>query len=179
MAKKNATWELSKEQKEQYMRLLIDAMPRLRAAIGVSQGDLSKVVGIARQTISSLETGFRKMSWGMYLSLLIFFDSNEATHKIIRQEGIFPEELRTAFNGGKRPDICDGIPGIPEEITDKLDKEAYRAIRTVIMLEYARCADITGDTIVRSFDGIGFRAPEKNEALDNAVAAVKKSRKGK
>lgn len=63
--------------KEKLISRLIDELPVLRTKLGLSQEELGNLVGISRQTYSSIETGRRKMSWSMHLSLIFIFDYNE------------------------------------------------------------------------------------------------------
>lgn len=37
-----------------------------------------------------------------------------------------------------------------------LDEQAKQSIRTMILVEYARCTSTPGDVIVKSFDGLRF-----------------------
>lgn len=173
----NAKWDISKAQQVKAIKALTAELAPLRAKVGISQGELSKLVGISRQTYSTIECGNRMMSWNTFLSLLLFYDYNSLTHQIIRDIGAFPEELMELFNNGEPNLKTEGIAGIPRSITDKLDEAAYRSIRTVIMLEYARCANIPGDAVVKSFDGIDFTAPEENERAADALREIKESRK--
>ena len=43
-----------------------------------------------------------------------------------------------------------------KNIEDILDEQALHAIRTLIMVEYARCKNLPGDAVVKSFDGKAF-----------------------
>ena len=43
-----------------------------------------------------------------------------------------------------------------EGIENILDEQALHSIRTLIMLEYARCSQLPGDAVVKSFDGKTF-----------------------
>lgn len=56
----------------------------LRAAIGISQGELADYIGVSRQTYCALEQGKRTMSWGTFLSLFLFFISNEDTYNLLK-----------------------------------------------------------------------------------------------
>ena len=40
-----------------------------------------------------------------------------------------------------------------EDIKNHLDEQAIHAIETVIMVEYARCNNMTGDAVIKAFDG--------------------------
>ncbi len=88
--------------KEKLIDLLTEELPSLRAKIGVSQEELSDIVGISRPTYSAIETKKRRMSWNVYLSLLMCFTQNEKTAPIIDSIGAFPEELKETLNINNR-----------------------------------------------------------------------------
>lgn len=68
----------------------------LRAAIGISQGELADYIGVSRQTYCALEQGKRAMSWGMFLSLFLFFISNEDTYNLLKvKKGLLLGCIRT------------------------------------------------------------------------------------
>ena len=56
--------------KEKLIDTLTEELPSLRAKIGITQEELCRIVGISRQTYSSIETKKRKMSWNIYLSFV-------------------------------------------------------------------------------------------------------------
>lgn len=172
----DGSWNLTKSEQEMYINDLTENLASLRAKIGISQGDLATLIGVSRQTYSSIETGSRPMLWGTYLSLLFFFYCNSVSRKMLKDSGIFPKELLETFNYGEPLSVMDGLAGIPEEITEKLDKAAYQSIRTVVMLEYARCTQLPGEAVVKSFDGVSFREPQHNEKVAKALKAIKESR---
>lgn len=170
---------VSKELQQKLINALSGELAALRAKAEISQGDLAALLGISRQTYSVIEGGSKKMSWSIYLSLLLYYDYNVKTHTMIRNIGVFPEELVRTINGGsiQRPYGNPSIlPGIPENITQKLDDQAFQAIRTVIMLEYARCENLSGDAVVKSFNGISFGKIESNPRADEALRAIKEKR---
>ena len=77
---------------------LVGELLALRLKLGVSQGEIANMIGISRQTYSSLETRKRKMTWSIFLSLLLVFDYNEQTHDLIHKEGLFPKVLSDRGN---------------------------------------------------------------------------------
>ena len=99
--KKNEKYSISKKQQEMFIEALTAELAPLRAKIGISQTEIASMIGISRQTYSSIEAGSRKMSWNTYLSLVFFFDYHAATHQMIRRIGAFPEELIKTINDGK------------------------------------------------------------------------------
>ncbi len=174
--KKNEKYSISKKQQEMFIEALTAELAPLRAKIGISQTEIASMIGISRQTYSSIEAGSRKMSWNTYLSLVFFFDYHAATHQMIRRIGAFPEELIKTINDGKTPAANTAIVGIPDVVLEQLDDAAFQAIRTVVMLEYARCAKLSGETVVKTFDGIQFNTPERNHKADEALKALRESK---
>ena len=88
--------------KEALVEILTEELPAMRAKIGITQEELCAIVGISRQTYSSIETKKRKMSWNTYLSLILFFIHNEKTAPVIETIGAFPENLKEALNINNR-----------------------------------------------------------------------------
>lgn len=97
----SARWFLSKDEQIQFIDLITKDLAPLRAKVGISQGELAHLIGISRQTYSAIESGKKVMSWSTYLSLLLFFDYNRATHRMIRSMSIFPVELVERINNGE------------------------------------------------------------------------------
>lgn len=89
-------------EKDNLIEILTEELPSLRAKIGITQEELCDIVGISRQTYSSIETKKRKMSWNIYLSLILFFTHNEKTAPVIDLIGAFPESLRASLNINNR-----------------------------------------------------------------------------
>ena len=154
-----AKWNITDAEKKTFIDALSNELPALRAKAGVPQDELAKLIGISRQTYGAIERKAREMSWNTYLSLILFFDYNKSTHSMLRNLSAFPSELIDRFNDGKHiiELNLEAISGITiDDINEKLDSQALYAIRTVIMLEYARCNNLTGDAVIKSFDGRAF-----------------------
>lgn len=90
------------DKKAALIDILTEELPSLRAKIAVTQEDLCEIVGISRQTYSAIETKKRKMSWNVFLSLIMFFTHNDKTAPIIESIGAFPDELRDTLNVNNR-----------------------------------------------------------------------------
>lgn len=177
--KTDARWEVPKSYQLKIINALTADLAPLRAKVGISQGELSKLIGISRQTYSAIECGNRIMSWNTCLSLILFYDYNNSTHEMIRNIGAFPEELIRSFNNGNADTYSSTnlLFGMPEGVLDKLDDAAFQSIRTVVMLEYARCAKLSGESVVKSFDGVTFGNPNKSAEAFDALREIKESRK--
>ena len=91
-------WTITEEEKNNFINSLTNELSALRAKAGVSQDDLAKFIGISRQTYGSIERKKKKMSWNVYMSLLLFFDYNKSTHNMLRQLSTFPTDLINKFN---------------------------------------------------------------------------------
>lgn len=88
--------ELSDSRKEELITILSKELVVLRAKSGVSQDELSKGIGISRQTYQAIESGKRRMTWRTYLAVLLFFDYNPLTHDMLRSLNVFPAEFLNA-----------------------------------------------------------------------------------
>lgn len=172
---------ITKKQQLTLIKALTAELTSLRAKVGISQSEIAAIIGVSRQTYSSIECGKRLMSWSTYLSLVFFFDHNNATHQLIREIKAFPEELIVDFNdGGRDPySASSAIAGIPRQITEKLDGQALHAIRTVVMMEYARCENMTGDEVVKAFEGYSVKptVTENDKKTRQALSKIKEGKK--
>ena len=79
MGEYSNTTEILDVDKDRLISILTEELPVLRAKVGLSQDELSNIIGISRQTYSAIETNKRKMSWNTFLSLLLVFGYNEKT----------------------------------------------------------------------------------------------------
>ena len=100
--KDNGRTEIQDINKDELIDCLTEELPVLRAKIGLSQDDLSEIIGISRQTYSSIETKKRRMSWNVFLSLILVFENNEKTRGLLEAIGAFPSELKQVLNTDRR-----------------------------------------------------------------------------
>lgn len=68
---------------------LTSELPVLRAKLGISQEEISKRVGISRQTYSLVESKKQKMTWVTFMALLAFFENNEGSKQLLTTIGFF------------------------------------------------------------------------------------------
>lgn len=102
MGEYSNTTEILDVDKDRLISILTEELPVLRARVGLSQDELSNIIGISRQTYSAIETNKRKMSWNTFLSLLLVFGYNEKTSAMLEASGAFPSELRNILNVDRR-----------------------------------------------------------------------------
>lgn len=149
-------WLLTDEEKDCFIAMLTQNLTVLRTKAEISQKELSNLIGVSRQTYSAIERKVRRMAWSTYLSLVLFYDHNQKTHKMIRQLSIFPQELIIRFNDGvdySNYEISSFLGNKSEEIIEQLDEQAKGAIRTVVMMEYARCTVASNGAVIKSLSG--------------------------
>lgn len=175
-------WSISDAEKDKYILALTSELALLRTKADISQEELARLIGVSRQTYGAIERKTRKMSWNTYLSLILFYDYNRKTHNTLRTIDAFPHEIIKRFNEGCDPlalDIDDFIADGIKGIADKLDDQALRQIRTLIMLEYARCSGTPGDVVVKAFGGMTFpdSVQPDDEKVIKSLRAIKESRK--
>ena len=102
MEKGSSYTEINDIDREELIKVLTEELPVLRAKIGISQSELSNIIGVSRQTYSAIETKKRDMSWNVFLSLILFFEHNEKTREMLVGIGAFPESLLQMLNINKR-----------------------------------------------------------------------------
>lgn len=85
------------EQKELVERLTKILRP-LRKKLGLTQGEVADIVGMARNTYNEVELKQRELTWRYFLALLLFYNSNSSTHEIIQNAGVFSPELKRWLN---------------------------------------------------------------------------------
>ena len=65
----------------------------LRTQAEISQEQLASAIDISRQTYSTIETKKKMMSWPIYMSLILYFDSNKKTKELLHTLVEIPEEI--------------------------------------------------------------------------------------
>lgn len=166
------TTSISDEERTKLINQLVNELPVLRTKLGISQDEMASMLGITRQTYSTIETRRRKMSWAVFLSLILIFDNSEQTHEYIRQSGLFPNKIlnrRELPNKGQP--ISSFVHMDSDDIRNHLDEQAIHAIETVILVEYARCNGLSGDAVVKAFDGKRLSQITENDV--KATTALK------
>ena len=170
-------WVLTNEERDKYVDALKDNLAVLRVKAGISQVDLCNVIGISRQTYSAIETGRKRMMWPTYLSLIYFFDSISDTRELLRSLPAYPQELLSRFNAGKSIEPVLFWQSDLNGILKEQDDQALHSLRTLILIEYARCRKLPGDVVVKSYDGIEFFDNSRDAATEMALKNIKNRRK--
>ena len=78
-----------KSQRDILLNIMTSELPVLRAKLGITQEEISRWIGISRQTYSLIESKKQKMTWVTFLALLAFFENNEGTKQLLTAIGFF------------------------------------------------------------------------------------------
>ena len=173
-------WLLTDAEKDEFIATLTPNLPALRTQAEISQEELANLLGISRQTYSAIERKVRKMAWSTYLSLVLFFDHNQKTHKMLRMLSLFPTALITRFNDGvdfSSFSISSILGNRAETILEHLDEQALQSIHAIIMVEYARCTQLPSEAIVKSFSGVNLLNSSPSPKDVEAVKTLKSIQK--
>lgn len=168
---------LSEEEKYEFIEKLTPELSILRAKAEISQEDIANIIGTSRQTYGAIERKSRKMTWNTYLSLIWFYDCNRKTHKMIRNMNAFPHEFIKKINDGDEPqDFEFGLlfGADKRNILESLDGKALSTIKTILMVEYSRCNNISGEAVVKFFEGLNFANAEVRKNDVEITKALKK-----
>lgn len=174
-------WSLTDAEKDKFIATLTPNLPVLRTQADISQEELANLIGVSRQTYSAIERKVRRMAWSTYLSLVLFFDHNQKTHKMLRMLSLFPKELVARFNDGvdySSFEFSAYLGNESQDIFDHLDEDAKQTIYSIIMVEYARCSQPTDEAVVKPFGGIIHRnasVSERDIEIAKALKALKMS----
>ena len=170
-------WVLTEEERDRYIDALSDNLAILRVKAGISQIELCNVIGISRQTYSAIETGRKRMMWPTYLALVYFFDSLTETRELLRGLPAYPQDLLYRINEGRNPER--GMFGQSDlnDILKDLDDQAMHSLRTMILVEYARCKKLPGDAVVKAYGGVDFLESAPDAATEMALRNIKNRRK--
>ena len=145
-------------EKNQYIQCMTRLLPELRITAGNSQEELANIIGVSRQTLSSIESGKRKLSWPTFLALVLYFLSNPKTQEMLSESEAYPEKVIGKINGNFLPQNNIGI-SMPDDISKMiaaLDEQGIHTLKTTLMIEYARCTKQTGDAVLKSFNGTDY-----------------------
>ncbi len=178
MSEKNMLFEIDDSKKRELIDKLTDELIVLRIKAGIAQEDLAKIIGISRQTYGSIERKDKVMSWGTYLALIFFFEHNNQTAQMLRQTGVFPDELVVSINNGEAFTNYIQSEKVDEdmkEMIENLDEQGIHSLKTFLMVEYARCKRLPGDYVIKAFNGKSFNS-KTTERDVNAQRALKRIR---
>ena len=168
--------QITEENKNELIDLLTNELETLRTKADISQNTLAELIGVSRQTYGDIERKKRRMTWNTYLSMILFFDYNKKTHQMIRDVGVFPYGLFGENNENNAIfSLEDAFDDKMKSVIGALDEQALSSIRTMIMIEFARCTGTPGEAVIKSFEGLSFaKAPDNGKIrASKALKAIK------
>ena len=84
--------------KDELIRILIEALPEIKEQLGLEYADLERATNIGAKRISAFEEGRQRPRWSEYLSLVFVLWRDEKGRGMVEEKGLFPEELKLAFS---------------------------------------------------------------------------------
>ena len=79
--------------KDKFIESMAENMPVLRKKLKLSQENLADIIGVSRYTIMLIENRKRKMTWTVFLALVLVFERNEQTAILLETFEISCKEL--------------------------------------------------------------------------------------
>lgn len=76
---------------------MAENLPVLRKMLKLTQEELAEIIGSSRHTVMLIESGKRKMTWSTFLSLILLFEKNESTSKLLRAFEVYTPELENSL----------------------------------------------------------------------------------
>lgn len=73
----------TEKEKEILKGRLSENMRLLRSKLGISQAKLAEIMGVSRQTINTVENQQQKMTWHLFVSLILFFSYADDTRELL------------------------------------------------------------------------------------------------
>lgn len=88
--------ELTDSKKAILIEDLSNELVALRAKAGLSQEELSNILGISRQSYGAFELKKKEMTWRTCFALIMYFEFNPKTQDMLHALDLFPAELNEA-----------------------------------------------------------------------------------
>ena len=85
--------ELTKAEKGMLCRELARHLPRLRKAMGLSQKEFGKRVGVSVDRVSLIENGHFQMTWSQFTSFLFIFSLNPRTKEYFTRNKLIDRKV--------------------------------------------------------------------------------------
>ena len=89
--------------KELYIARMTKSLPAMRNMLRLSQADLAAKLSVSRQQVAAIDTFKRKMSWSIFLSLVLIFSLDESTLLMMKTFEIYTPELISLIEGTEAP----------------------------------------------------------------------------
>ena len=87
--------------KDLYIARMTKSLPAMRNMLRLSQAELAEKLSVSRQQVAAIETLKRKMSWSIFLSLVLIFSLDESTLLMMKTFEIYTPELIGMIEGSE------------------------------------------------------------------------------
>lgn len=95
---------MTEETKNTLCQRMSEKLLVFRTMLRLSQADLAKKIGVSRQTVVSMESCKRPISWNTFLSLILLFSKNKSTNQLLKLYEIYTDELERYLLVGEEGD---------------------------------------------------------------------------
>ena len=92
---------INDQQKKTLIDNLTKNLPVFRAKLGINQAELAEKIGIARQTLTAIESGKRDMTWVTFVALTLLFLQNNETKALLPVMDVYTDDLKQFFSFGQ------------------------------------------------------------------------------
>lgn len=149
---------LTEENKRTLLTVFSKNITLYRKAMKLSQEELGNLIGITRQTVSSIERGAYTLTWSIFLSCLLICSSNNQVRQMIINS-FAGDDVLTSY--------LEGIMNVPAR------HSSYDFPRKAKSLETAACVitDMPGFPIVECDDKFMEAIPMRDEK-DNSFLSI-------
>lgn len=79
--------------KEKLIANMTNNLIMLRTGLGFTQEELANKIGLSRSTIMGIENKRSKMTWTVFLALMLVFSKHKETDKLLNILDIYTEEF--------------------------------------------------------------------------------------
>lgn len=141
---------LSEESKKNLLAIFSKNMTTYRKAMKVSQEEFGNLIGITRQTVSSIERGAYALTWSIFLSSLFVLQGSSAARAMIINSFAGDEELANYLS---------------ELLGTPVERGYYEFSSTAKQMEFASCVIV---------DEPGYPLIEYDEAIKEIVHGEEK-----
>ena len=90
--------------KEELTDKMAENLPVLRKKAKLTQTQLAEIIGVSKYTLLMIEKKQRKMSWNVFLSLILVFSKNKETDKMLTLFEIYTDELNNIIKNKEEED---------------------------------------------------------------------------
>ncbi|MGI6377449.1 MAG: diguanylate cyclase domain-containing protein [Bacilli bacterium] len=93
---------MTDKQKQNLIHLLTENLPLFRKKLKISQQELANMLEVSRSTITNIENRRSPLSWNLFLALILIFNNNEETRKLVEHFDLYCSSLNRFLLGDQK-----------------------------------------------------------------------------